>query len=75
LCVRQQRSLLGIAAGLLGALFMTRLMFSFLYGVSSTDPAIFLGATMLLTILATVACYLPARRAVRVDPLAALRTE
>jgi predicted permease len=68
-------TLLGVAAGLLCALLMTRLMSSLLYGVSSTDPAIFLGAALLVTIVATIACYLPARRAVRVDPLVALRSE
>ena len=68
-------TLLGVAVGLLCALLMTRLMSSLLYGVSSTDPAIFLGATMLVTIVATIACYLPARSAVRVDPLVALRSE
>lgn len=68
-------TLLGVAAGLLCALLMTRLMSSLLYGVSSTDAAIFLGATALVTIVASIACYLPARRAVRVDPLAALRFE
>ncbi len=68
-------TLLGVAAGLLCALLMTRLMSSLLYGVSSTDPAIFLGAAMLVTIVTTIACYLPARRAVRVDPLVALRRE
>lgn len=68
-------TLLVVAAGLLCALLMTRLMSSLIYGVSSTDPAIFLGATALVTIVATIACYLPARRAVRVDPLVALRSE
>jgi putative ABC transport system permease protein len=68
-------TLLGVAAGLLCALLITRLMSSLLYGVSSTDLAIFLGATLLVTIVATIACYLPARRAVRVDPLVALRSE
>lgn len=75
--VRQSTTLtlLGVAAGLLCALLMTRLMSSLLYGVSSTDPGIFLGGTVLVTVVATIACYLPARRAVRVDPLAALRSE
>jgi putative ABC transport system permease protein len=68
-------TLLGVAAGLLCALLMTRLMSSLLYGVSSTDPTTFLGATALVTIVATIACYLPARRAVRIDPLAALHSE
>ena len=68
-------TLFGVAAGVLCALLMTRLMSSLLYGVSSTDPAIFAGATVLVTIVATIACYLPARRAVRVDPLMALRSE
>ena len=68
-------TLFGIAAGLLCAFLMTRLMASLLYGVSSTDRAIYLGATVLITIVATIACYLPARRAVLVDPLPALRSE
>jgi putative ABC transport system permease protein len=68
-------ALVGVAAGLLCAVLITRLMSSLLYGVSSTDPATFLGATVLVTIVATIACYLPARRAVRIDPLAALRSE
>lgn len=68
-------TLLGVAAGLLCAVLMTRLMSSLLFEVSSTDPLIFVGATLLVTIVATIACYLPARRAVRVDPLVALRSE
>jgi putative ABC transport system permease protein len=68
-------TLLGVAAGLLCAWLMTRFMSSLLYGVSSTDPAIFVGAAVLVTTVAIIACYLPARRAVRVDPLVALRSE
>jgi putative ABC transport system permease protein len=68
-------TLLGVSAGVLCAWLMTRFMSSLLYGVSSTDPLIFVGATILVTIVATVACYLPARRAVLVDPLVALRSE
>ena len=75
--VRQAATLtmLGVGAGLVCALLMTRLMSSLLYGISSTDPATFLFATLLVTLVATVACYLPARRAVRVDPLIALRSD
>jgi len=68
-------TLVGVGAGMLCALFMTRLMSSLLYGVSRTDPAIFLGGSALVMVVATVACYLPARRAVRVDPLVALRSD
>ena len=75
--VRQGTTLtfLGVAGGLLCAWIMTRFMSGLLYGVSSTDPAIFLSATILVMIVASIACYLPARRAVRVDPLVALRSE
>lgn len=75
--VRQATTLtmVGVGAGLLCALLMTRLMTSLLYGISSTDPVTFLSATLLVTVVSTFACYLPARRAVRVDPLVALRSE
>jgi putative ABC transport system permease protein len=75
--VRQQASLtfIGAGIGLACALGITRLMSSLLYGVSSTDPTIFLGATFMVSAVATLACYIPARQAVKVDPLVALRSE
>ncbi|HTM17557.1 MAG TPA: hypothetical protein VL135_11650, partial [Terracidiphilus sp.] len=68
-------TLFGIGAGLLVAWLMTRFMSGLLYGVSSTDPLTFLTATLLVITVSTVACYFPARRAVRVDPLVALRSD
>jgi ABC-type antimicrobial peptide transport system permease subunit len=65
----------GLAAGLLLALAVTRLLAGFLYGVSPFDSLTFLGVPLALMLIALLACYLPARRATKVDPMIALRAE
>jgi ABC-type antimicrobial peptide transport system permease subunit len=65
----------GIGLGVAGALVLTRLLESLLYGVSPTDPFTFSAVIVTIGMVSAIACYVPARRAMRVDPLDALRAE
>jgi putative ABC transport system permease protein len=68
-------TLAGLAIGTIAALMMTQVMASLLYGIGPRDPLTFGGAALLLAAVALLACYVPARRATRVDPTIALRAE
>ena len=68
-------TLTGIVVGILAAIGLTRLITQIIYGVGATDPFTFGGVTVLLVAVALLACYIPARRAMRVDPIIALRYE
>ena len=68
-------TVIGLTAGIAGSLALTRLMGRFLFGVKSTDPATYSIVALVLLTVALAACFIPAHRAAKVDPLVALRNE
>jgi putative ABC transport system permease protein len=65
----------GVAIGLAGALGVARILEGLLYSISATDPVVYASLALLLLSIAALACYIPARRAMRIDPMIALRAE
>jgi putative ABC transport system permease protein len=68
-------AMIGALAGLLASLALTRLMKGLLFGLSASDPLTFIAVALLLAMVALAACWIPARRATKVDPMIALRCE
>jgi ABC-type antimicrobial peptide transport system permease subunit len=68
-------SFVGVVLGLAGAFGVSRLLASQLYGVSATDPITYAAVAIAMSVVTLLACYIPARRAMRIDPLVALRYE
>ena len=77
LVVREGMTLVtaGLGLGLVGALVASRLLSALLYGVTPTDPSTYAGVVAILTVVGLAACYIPARRGARLDPMTVLRRE